>query len=229
LPVVTINEYLHVGQRYDDLSVEERNEQSRLNCKECIIEVMSITLSLVFCTSKSDFFSSMLSAFINTTRYLLQTSDSIGRKCGVLPEVSIEGPYIITEVGMYSTDLTSNQIRSADNRLLINLSHISAGLVKLKPEGIQQIEKASFVGMEFSNPDLMEVTNNLYEFMASCYSSRSSIHRFQIFIRLLITVLRRMNATLYSQRFNTRCRIQNQKKGYSFDRDPFLRENLSMV
>jgi hypothetical protein len=84
---------------------------------------------------------------------------------------------------MYSTDLTSRQIRSGDNRLLINLSHISAGLVKLKPEGIQQIEKASFVGMEFSNPDLMEVTNNLNEFMASCYSSRSSIHRFQIFIR----------------------------------------------
>lgn len=94
---------------------------------------------------------------------------------------------MITGVGMHNADLISLQIISGDSRLVKTPSEIaghlyaygksSVGLVKLKPEGNRQVEESGFVGMEVGDPDVREIITKLYGFMASWYSSRSSIHR----------------------------------------------------
>jgi len=175
---------------------------------------------------------------------LRQTSYSIGGAFAVLPDENVEGPCMITGVGMHNADLISLQIISGDNRLVKKPSQIaehlyaygksSVGLVKLKIEGNKVIEGAGFVGMEVGDPDVMEIITKLYEFMASWYSSRSSIHRmFPDLYSLIDYSITENDRNIIFSTFrlerHMRYRIQNQKEGHSFDRDPFIRIKLFQV
>jgi hypothetical protein len=161
----------------------------------------------------------------------------------IMPEERIMGPCMITGVGMHNTDIMSLQIiqgvpRSNPSSFpehLYAYGKSKVGLVNLRPEGgFKKIEKSLFVGMENSDPDVMGVATKLYSFMASWYSSRSSIHR--MFPDLYSLIDQSITENDRSVIFSTfrlerhlKYRIQNAQKGHSFDADPFLRIKLYQV
>jgi len=172
---------------------------------------------------------------------LRTTIDSIGGRFSVLPEENVDGPCMIAGVGMHNKDLIALQIIRSDKHPTQIDEHLyaygksSVGLVNLRPaEGFAKIEKANFVGIEASDPDVLNVINKLYGFMARWYSSRSSIHRmfpdlYSIIDYSITQADRNIIFSAFRLERHLRYRIRNQSEGHAFDRDPFLRSKLFQV
>lgn len=173
----------------------------------------------------------------------LRDPANIPGKYAILPEEDVEGPCMITGVGMHNSDLLclqiiqaspgSNPTRFPEHQYAYGKSTV--GLVNLRPEGgFKKTEDSLFVGMESSDPSVMSTITKLFTFMASWYSSRSSIHRMYPDLYSLIDQSitendRNVIFSAFRLERHLKWRIQNSCVGHSLDGDPFLRIKLYQV
>lgn len=173
----------------------------------------------------------------------LREPETVTGKYVIMPEEEVEGPCMITGVGMHNTDLLCLQIIQGvpgSNpkhfpEHLYAYGKSTIGLVNLRPEdGFKKTEDSIFVGMESSDPSVMATTSKLFNFMASWYSSRSSINRmFPDLYSLIDQSITENDRSVILSAFrlerHLKWRIQNNRQGHSFDGDPFLRIKLYQV
>lgn len=173
----------------------------------------------------------------------LRNPISISGKYVIMPEEDVEGPCMITGVGMHNTDLLCLQIiqgspGSKPTRFpehLYAYGKSTVGLVNLRPEGgFKKTEDCHFVGMEASDPSVMGTVTKLFSFMARWYKSRSSIHRmfpdlYSLIDQSITENDRNVIFSAFRLERHLKWRIQNSSDGHSFDGDPFLRIKLYQV
>lgn len=173
----------------------------------------------------------------------LREPTNVPGKYVILQEEEVQGPCMITGVGMHNADILCLQIiqgipGSSPSRFpehLYAYGKSSVGLVKLRPEeGFQKTESAHFIGLESSDPSVMETITKLFNFMASWYSSRSSIHRmfpdlYSLIDQSITENDRNVIFSAFRLERHLKWRIHNASKGHSFDGDPFLRIKLYQV
>lgn len=173
----------------------------------------------------------------------LREPETVTGKYVIMPEEEVEGPCMITGIGMHNTDHLCLQIIQAvpgSNpkhfpEHLYAYGKSTIGLVNLQPvDGLKKTEDSLFVGMESSGPSVMATTTKLFNFMASWYSSRSSINRmFPDLYSLIDQSITENDRSVIFSAFrlerHLKWRIQNNRQGHSFDGDPFLRMKLYQV
>ena len=177
---------------------------------------------------------------------LRQTTESVSGQFLILPEEIVEGPCMISGIGMHNADLVCLQVISLAEKGKPNLKvemgeHLyaygksSVGLVNLKRSILKSVEETNFAAIEPSDPDVMSIINHMSGFMFNWYSSRSSIHRvfpdlYHIIDQAVTENDRSVIFAVFRLHRHLRWRISNEvRKGHSFDRDPFVRLKIFKV